>query len=102
MKLSFGGKDFELKTLCINDWIALEDKGIDLQELGQKDKNGQVKMNLKTVRSLVWLVLHRVDNTVTEEWVGENLDHTSPEFKAVMETVTSFLSPTQESLEPTT
>lgn len=68
MRLEFGGKEFELKSLNLNDLVECEDKGIDFQ-LMRKEQG----ISMRKVRTLLWIVLKKVDNTVTEEWVGTNM-----------------------------
>ena len=46
MRLTLGGKEFELKSLTLNDWIKAEDLGLDIKRL----QNQEIK--LKDVRTL--------------------------------------------------
>jgi hypothetical protein len=67
MRLELGGKEFELKPLTLNDWIIAEDMGLDMMKL----QKGNVR--LRDMRTLCYIVLHRVDPEITEEWIGDKL-----------------------------
>jgi hypothetical protein len=89
MKLTFGNKEFELKDLTLNDWIGAEEMGLKLGNLSKlaQDPNA---LSLKDIRTLVYTVIHCADNTISPEWVGENLSLSN--MKEVMEVVGNFIT----------
>ena len=86
MRLTLGGKEFELKSLTLNDWIKAEDLGLDIKRL----QNQEIK--LKDVRTLTYIVLVKCDSSITPEWIGENLSIDNME---VLKTITNFIRPAQ-------
>jgi len=86
MRLTLGGKEFELKSLTLNDWIKAEDLGLDIKRL----QNQEIK--LKDVRTLTYIALVKCDNSITPEWVGDNLSIDNME---VFKTITNFIRPAQ-------
>jgi len=86
MRLTLGGKEFELKSLTLNDWIKAEDLGLDIKRL----QNQEIK--LKDVRTLTYIVLVKCDSSITPEWIGENLSIDNME---VFKEITNFIKPAQ-------
>lgn len=93
MKLTFGGKDFELKDLTLNDWIKAEDLGLKLSKLS-KLKDDPEALSMKDIRTFVFIVLSRADATITDIWVGDNLSLDN--MQEVMSAVGNFITPKTE------
>lgn len=70
MKITFAGKELELKSLTLNELVELEDRGIDLG----KFKSGKITPSFKELRDILYVVLHKADSSMTLEIVGENID----------------------------
>lgn len=84
MKLSLGGKNFELKPLNLNDWVKIEDSGINLDDA----MKGKIKF--KDLRTIAFVALHKVDNSIDENWVGENI---ALDDMGVITKIINFISP---------
>lgn len=84
MRLSIGGKDFDLKPLTLNDWIKAEDMGLDVSRLQKQD------VKFKDLRTLAFVAVNKVDADVTLEWVGENI---CLEDMEVLVQLTNFIKP---------
>lgn len=94
-RLTLGGREFELKTFNLNDWIELGEKGVDFN----KYKDGTAP-TMKDLRTLIWVAVKKVDPAVTEEWVGEVL--TIDAMTEVVNTVVNFINPSgTENQQPT-
>lgn len=89
MKVKIGDKEFDLKPFTLNDWIKLEDMGVEINEMGKG------KINFKNMRDIVYCALYKVDNSVEKEWVGENLQLNSKE----MTDIVNFISPKESAKE---
>lgn len=87
MRLTLGGKEFELKLLTLNDWIRAEDLGLDMERLRTKEK-----IKLKDIRTLVYISLSKCDNSITPEWVGENISFDNME---IFNQIVNFIKPVQ-------
>lgn len=92
-RLEFGGKEFELKPLTLNDWIEAEDLGLDITRLQKKD------VKIRDMRTLVYVALHKADPTVAIEWVGENLALDNME---VFNKIVGFIMPKGSQVSETT
>ncbi len=96
MRLKFGGKEFDLKPLNLNDWIAAEDLGLDMQRMSKKE------VKIRDMRTIVFVACKKAapeDVEVTEEWVGENLDFKNTE---VFKQVQNFIGSNTPSAEQST
>lgn len=78
MDLKIGDKTFVLQDLNLNDYIEMEDAGLNLKKM----QSGEV--TIRDFRLLCYTLIHKVDKEVTIEWVGENMSINNTEvFKAV-------------------
>lgn len=69
MIIKFAGKDYELKSLNMNDWIELEDNGFEVKKF---QKGGEP--SFKDMRLITWIALKKADAEIKLEYVGENID----------------------------
>lgn len=94
-RLTLGGKEFELKTFNLNDWIELQEKGVDFN----KYKDGAVPP-MKDLRTLVWVAVKKATPEITEEWIGEQLS--TENMGEVVNAIVNFINPSGlESPPPT-
>ena len=92
MKLKLAGKEFELKSMTLNQVAELEEKGINLMEFG---KEGSFKMSY--IRDIMYVVVK--DQTPLEDmsdndklkWIGDNVNMDN--FAEVSKKITNFLTP---------
>lgn len=86
MRLKFANKEYELKSLTLNDWIDAEENGLNLKRL--QDPNN---LNFKDIRLLVFIIVKKVDPETTLEYIGEhlNLDNMG----SILEQVSNFIKP---------
>lgn len=94
MRLTLGNKEFELKLLTLNDWIRAEDLGLDMERLRTKEK-----IKLKDIRTLVYVSLSKCDNSITPEWVGENISLDNME---TFNQIVNFIKPVQSTVTENT
>jgi len=85
MKLELGGKEFDLKPITVNQLAQLEDMGLDIMTLGEKGK-----FKIKHIRQLLWVIISKEDKSITEEWIGDNID--MQRLVGISKELTSFLS----------
>ena len=95
MIIKFAGKDYELKSLNMNDWIELEDNGFDIKKF---QKGGEP--SFKDMRLIVWIALKKADPEITLEYVGEKLDPLRD--VEVFTDIVNFIVAKEESLEKDT
>lgn len=75
----FGGKQFKLLDLCYDDYIEFVEHMSPFIEKVMKasmsdnmDIMGFVRFAGKGLPRMVWLMIHKQDEAVTEDWVKEN------------------------------
>lgn len=93
--LKFGGREFHLKPLDLNDMIEGEEEhGMDMSALDQG------KNKLKDLRTMFYLVIKKAvpegEEPVDIKWVGANIDLTD---KKTLGAVANFIAPGGESTE---
>ena len=84
MRIEVGGKEFQLQELTLNDWVLGEDMGLEIERL----QTGRVK--LRDLRTLCFIALHRVDEKITEDWVGKNISFTDG---SITDSIVNFIMP---------
>ena len=93
--LEFGGKEFHLKPLDLNDMIdGEEEHDLDMTALSQG------KSKLKDIRTLFYLVINKAnpegEEAIDLKWVGANIDLTD---KETLVGVINFIAPGEKSAE---
>ena len=93
--LEFGGKEFKLKPLDLNDLIDGEQEhGLDMAGISQG------KNKLKDMRTMVYLVIKKANPEGAEPidmlWVGANIDLTD---KETLEGVVNFIALGEKSVK---
>jgi hypothetical protein len=68
MKIELGGESFNLESLSLNDWVKLEDLGVDITKF-----NKGISPSMKDIRALMFIAISKVSEK-TIEWVGDNID----------------------------
>ena len=82
MKIKIDGKEVELKPLDLNDLILLEKRFGDLNQL----KSG-APLTLEQARMLIWLLVRKSDESLTEEKIGSLLIPADKSFEEIMQSV---------------
>jgi len=91
--LEFGGKEFHLKPLDLNDMIdGEEEHGLNMTALAQG------KSKLRDIRTLFYLVINKAnpegEEPIDLKWVGAHIDLTD---KDTLEGIINFIAPGGES-----
>lgn len=68
MKIEIGGESIELQALTLNDWVKLEELGVDISKF-----NKGIAPSMKDIRALMFIAISRVSDK-TIEWVGDHID----------------------------
>lgn len=68
MRIELGGESFDLKSLSLNDWVKLEELGVDIAKF-----NKGISPSMKDIRALMFIAISKVSDK-TIEWVGDNID----------------------------
>lgn len=98
-RLTIAGKEFVLKPLMLGEFTKLAEMGVDVMDMAQKGK-GKASLGVPGLHKLIFVVLNKVDNAITMEWVGDNVSLTDD--KEVIDTISNFINAKDLSVEPST
>lgn len=82
--IKLAGKEYEIKELNLNDYVALE------EQIGSLTKI-QDDMSLTKIRKILTFVLKKSDPNLTEDAVGSMIVPNTENFKNIMKEITKAL-----------
>ena len=70
-KVQIGDREFDIEKFTLNDIINIDEKIGDIRSISKKEKLSE---QLKDIRYILWYAIHKKDQKITEEEIGELLE----------------------------